>query len=104
MNDLPKVWKRLAVVGAAWSFIALVLNLYEVLFIDSASISFSVGLSLFLFCILGPILWLVAALNLASDSGLKRWPLWFMFIHPVVSVVIYWAVNHKKLNLQRPNP
>jgi hypothetical protein len=47
---------------------------------------------------------LVAALNLASDSGLKRWPLWFMFIHPVVSVVIYWAVNHKKLNLQRPNP
>jgi hypothetical protein len=104
MSEPPIPWKHLAVVGAVWSLVALIINLYEVFFVDPATISFRVGLSLFFFCILGPILWLVAALNLATAIGLKRWPLWFMFIHPVVSVVIYWAVNREKLQLQRPNP
>lgn len=101
MNPL---WKRLATIGATLSIVATLFNLYCILNFGEDTTSALTLVTVSLFCIAAYGFWLWSSLMLAKQFNLKRWPLWLMPIHPLFSILVYWAVNRRALLDDRPNP
>lgn len=101
MNPLLK---GLAGLGAVLSIAATLFNLYCILNFDETDISATKWIAMLLFCIAAYGFWFWSALALAKQSNLKRWPLLFMVIHPMIAIFFYWMANRRALLENRPNP
>jgi hypothetical protein len=86
------------------SLLATLFNLVCILRFDEDTISGTTLLVMFLSCLAAYGLWLWSALMLARQFNLKRWPLWLMPVHPMVSILVYWVANREALLADRPNP
>lgn len=100
MNPL---WKRLAALGALASLATTLFNLVCILRFEEDNISGNTWVVMFLSCLAAYALWLWSAMMLARQFNLKRWPLWLMPVHPMVSILVYWMVNREALLADRPN-
>jgi hypothetical protein len=72
-------------------FFATIANVISVCRAEE-NVSFAVGISVFIFSLLGHALYVVFALVLGAKYHLRRWPLWFCFFHPIVAFMVFtWA-------------
>ena len=101
MDKSTRKWHYWAIVASIWCFLSSILNLVQLFVLDESKISFALGCSLFLFGVLGFLFWLMVALIYASKAGLKKWPLWLMFLHPAVSVLAFWSANQEIITSNR---
>lgn len=87
--------------AAGWSMVASVLNVIEVIWLPSSRIGFAAGMAGFLFCLFGHLAFIVTALILGRQYKLKRWPLWFSFLHPIFGLAAFSFQNWPVLAIRR---
>lgn len=83
--------------SAMWSIIATIINVITVIWIPQDRISFSLGLSGFLFCLFGHISFILVALWIAHNHQMKKWPMWLNFIHPIFAFAGFLVINWEKI-------
>jgi energy-coupling factor transporter transmembrane protein EcfT len=83
---------------ATWSILATVLNIIGVIWFPPEKVTFAMGLSSFLFIAFGHISYIIAALVFGARYRLKRWAIWLSFLHPVVALVVFTAINWSAIN------